>query len=111
MWAWTTALVTTSLVSSRLAEPDRPSPRRRRSSLAVLPRPGGIRFPYGGEIGLRREPLRVDFASSVVAVVSGGHHRPADTSRVVDEQLVGGEASEAESGRSATVDFPRPTGR
>ena len=48
----------------------------------------------------------MDFASSVVAVVSGGHHRPADTSRVVDEQLVGGEASEAESGRSATVDLP-----
>ena len=48
----------------------------------------------------------MDFASSVVAVVSRGHHRPADTSRVVDEQLVGGEASEAESGRSATVDLP-----
>lgn len=46
----------------------------------------------------------MELSSSVVAVVGGGHHRPADPSRVVDEQLIGGEASEAESERVRLLD-------
>ncbi len=55
-----------------------------------------VGVPHGGEIGLRRESLWVNLAASVVPVVSRGDHRPADTTLVVDEQLVGGQASEAE---------------
>ncbi len=44
-----------------------------------------------------RQALSVDLACPIVAVMGRAHHGLPDSSRVIDEQLVGGEPPEAES--------------